>query len=536
MLLSASEIRPGEQLHCDVCIIGGGAAGIVIASQLAESSLDVVVLESGALRGEPRTQALYRGTLQGVPQLPLDESRLRYFGGSTNHWAGMCRPLDAEDFASRPWVARSGWPISRAELAPWYAGAEAICGLPPFDGAPEAAEGPDAEAEAALDPRWAKQGLSVKSFQFATNLKFGRTARPALARAPRVRIVLDANARELVPTADGNALERVVVQTLEGIRFSVSGRQFVLACGGIENPRLLLLSNRRDPSGLGNAHDLVGRFFADHPSPQQPPGALVLLDAVAARLAGTWQRDGITVKPSLALTHAVQRREKLLNHAFYLEKPAPADDVRLFDRLIRDGEVGFDQRRLAAEDAELAELLARLEGGRDAARVSIWSMGVEPAPNPDSRVTLADELDALGQRRSRVDWRLLDDVRHTFARASELFVERIAASGAGRAKILTPWLQANPKAASATGSGTDWWNEMWPASHHVGTTRMADDPADGVVDRNCRVFGITNLYIAGSSVFPTAGCVNPTLTIIALSLRLADHLKTASAASSPPDL
>lgn len=164
---------------------------------------------------------------------------------------------------------------------------------------------------------------------------------------------------------------------------------------------------------------------------------------------------------------------------------------------------------------DIARFVSSLGEKADHAQLSVLSIGVEPASNPNSRVTLMDQLDALGQRKSSVDWQLSDSVYHTFARVAEMFAREAGASGIGRVKIFAPWPPTPP---------TDWWERMWPASHHIGTTRMADAAKRGVVDRDCRVFGLNNLYIAGSSVFPSAGTVNPTLTLVALALRLADHL------------
>jgi choline dehydrogenase-like flavoprotein len=318
--------------------------------------------------------------------------------------------------------------------------------------------------------------------------------------------------------------------TLDGRRIELRARAYVLACGGLENPRLLLAANRQLADGLGNAHGNVGRYFMEHPH-------VVAARAIVAdparirfydfdhRLA---PRHGQCVVGCINLSPETQRAERLLNYDANLT----FDNIgasgfaalrRIWNALERRQAprdlLGDLEAALIDIDDTFAGLLARL-GVRSyqpaAGGYRLWSF-CEQAPNPDSRVTLDSERDALGVPRIRLDWRLGEQDKDSLRRAIELLASEFGRTGTGRIQ-LPDWLQD---------TSSRWPDELAGGFHHMGTTRMADDPRQGVVDRQCRVHGVANLYVAGSSVFPTAGSANPTLTIVALALRLAEDLKTA---------
>src|SRR5262245_50024636 len=264
LLADARRLPAGRDLEADVRIVGAGAAGIALALELAGSHLRVVLLESGGFERDAATQALYRGRIFGRSYPPLDEVRERRFGGTTNAWLGRLRPLDADDFEAREWIAHSGWPISARDLAPFVARAARRCG------ADETAPGAAAAGAPALplDP----EAFESRVLRIAP-VRFGERYREAVTGARNVDALLFANAVELVANEAGSALAGVRVATLAGGGFSVRARAVVLAAGGIENPRLLLASNRVAKAGLGNDRDLVGRFFMEHP--QLAAGALL---------------------------------------------------------------------------------------------------------------------------------------------------------------------------------------------------------------------------------------------------------------------
>jgi len=232
LIVDARELEPGRALSTDVCIIGSGAAGITIALELSNGPRDVVLLESGGWNVSPGTQRLYRGSSSGRPYFSLDSARLRFFGGSTNHWTGMCRPLDPEDLETSPSTVDGGWPLDGARLAPHYARAAELCELDmslPWDDPPAALPIPQDRCGTAL-------------VRFSPPTRFGSTYRRALENAPNVSIVLRANAIEIEPAREGSRVERVHCATLSGNRFTVRARTYVLATGGIENARILLAS------------------------------------------------------------------------------------------------------------------------------------------------------------------------------------------------------------------------------------------------------------------------------------------------------
>jgi choline dehydrogenase-like flavoprotein len=493
MLGDSSRIERDAALACDVCIIGGGPAGITLALELAKASRDVILLESGGFQRSAETQDLNAGELLGSPQFPLDASRLRMLGGTTGHWAGMCRPLDPEDFEPRAWVPNSGWPITRAELDPYYLRAHTLCELGPFDYT--RTEWPELLRH---DDGLARMNTSIELLQISPPTRFGKLYRRPLANAPGLRVLLHSTVSELVPNPSGRHIEHAEVRGRNGARFSVHAKSYVAACGGIENARLLLLSNRFTPNGLGNDRDWLGRCFMDHPS-AQPLGVIQLLRKDMHRIVQRHKTERGQAMVGLHLDGETQRRERLLSSAFYVGPPdspaAPLTHAPVGEATLR--------------------FLQQTSGDKTELHTATCWLRSEQAPNPDSRVTLSDETDALGQRRVRLDWQLTEVDHHSLRESALHYVRALGASGFGRIRM-EPWL---------TQDAADWASRIRAGWHHMGTTRMAESSSHGFVDRNCRAFSVDNLYVAGSSVFPTSGFANPTLTLVALALRLADHLE-----------
>ena len=493
MIQFAGEIEAGSSLACDVCVVGAGAAGISLAQHLDGSRLQVCLLESGGLTPDARSQDLCAGrSLTLESDAYLGHSRLRMLGGSTQHWAGLCAPFAEHDLAARPWVQYSGWPLSATELEPWYRAAQPLCGLGRFDYAlshwnPGRNGVPPFSTGALRDDMW----------QLSPPVRFGAEYRMSLHRSTNLRVVLGATALSLETDEAGRRVETVHAVAASGGRFRIRARRIVLAGGGIENARLLLLSDRHAPGGLGNGHDQVGRYFMDHPHYQQSGHAATVLlgDATLRGYTRRFERDGVAILPNFTLSPKAQRSHGVLAGAFTLH-PASAEPP---DPAFTEG-----VRALVSPTTHAAPL------------IHLYTK-VEPAPHPDSRVRLGDEKDALGQRRSVLDWRLTPLDLHSLRTSVSLIAQELGRTGRGRLR-LADWLRDGAIDVHRT-----------PArggAHHMGTTRMHDDPRRGVVDRDARVHGVENLFVAGSSVFPTAGWMNPTLTLVALSLRLADHLKT----------
>lgn len=524
------------QLSADLCIVGAGAAGITLASALLPTGRDICLVESGGLAPEADTQALYDLDVVGYPPRADYMSRARYFGGSCNLWAGRSMALNPIDFEKRDWVPHSGWPIAYSEVVQYYGHAARILDLPDL----ERVSAREVPSRISAHERKLFQGdvlAPTVSVWAPSPKRFGPDYRNELRAARNLTVLLNLSATRIVANSNGNAIESIEASTLEGKRVCIRARQFVLACGGIENARLLLVSRDRNAAGLGNEHDLVGRFFMEHPRAvfgrvSVPAGAELPL------LRGRPLPDG-KLQLGIGLSREAQERERALNHYVTFEEltsgyaeASYASAVQTMKVVLRRGHAGsrWDLARTrVAEIPEMVYLLSPKEimphavyrayvAIRDLMPVSrapkefVAVYFCEQPPNPASRVALVNDTDRLGVRKLRLDWRLDGSFRESLFRMQSLLAREFDSSGIGR---LVPALEEP--------AFTD-------ASHHMGTTRMSIDPRSGVVDVNCRVHGLQNLFIAGSSVFPCAGHANPTLTIVALALRLAKRLQVHDAA------
>jgi choline dehydrogenase-like flavoprotein len=524
MFIDFGSLEDSALIETDLCIIGAGAAGITLAREFAGSSVRVCMVESGGFDYEPEVQDLYMGENASPVRYLLDASRLRYFGGSTNHWTGLCAPLAPLDFRPRDWVPHSGWPIVRSELDPFYQRAQPICQLGPYAYSARVWADFDARPHD-FDPA----AVELCFWQQSPPTRFGETYRAELERADNVRVLWHANATNIEADESAAVVRQVDLRTLDGRTGQVKATAYVLACGGIENARLLLLSDGAEPAGLGNRHDLVGRFFMEHPHTE--PGVVLANDQ--DRLIATYSRqslDGVEFRPSFCAGEALQERARVLNSHVFLQLGGSAvagvEAARELWGAARRGEVPDDLANQIwhvmrdLDDVAFFAYRKFITGEQPHelpdSRFALFSLRSEQAPNPDSRVTLTDDRDTLGLRRSRLDWRLTDLDKRSIRALTEALGAEFARLGIGRVR-LADWLLADDDS---------WLSRMGHGNHHMGTTRMAADPRQGVVDADCRVHHVDNLYVAGSSVFATGGCANPTLTIVALALRLADHLKT----------
>lgn len=524
MIINLDQWDSREVIKCDLCIAGSGAAGLSIALQFIDHPhYNVVVLEGGDRNFSAASQEIYQGRNLGIDYVGLDVTRLRYLGGTTNHWGGWCRPLDSMDFDVRSWVPYSGWPIGPKDIAPFRPAAHQILDLGGLDYAPEiyVAEGAGLFQ---FDPKLLEHKLWWLSKPV---IRFKSKYQAALEKAETVTLYLNANLTNVQPSHDGRRVVRFDVLTNHGKRLQVRSRQYVLALGGLENPRILLNSRSRHHNGLGNQHDVVGRYFMEHP---HGPFCEILIERDLDRGFGypqRWGHDGRPGRVGICVTEAAQRDFKILNHSFtilYLSTQRnKSKGVRALLDLTgtmedqHDDDFWKDVWELIKDTEGAAKGVYNIALGNEVPpqKTAIYSRS-EQAPNPDSRVVLIDEVDRLGLRRIGLDWRLTELDKHTIRTATRILAREMGRQGLGRVKLPEWLLNDDPN---------DWPEELVGGHHHMGTTRMATDPRLGVVDKDCRVHGLENLYIAGSSVFPTGGFANPTLTIVELALRLAQHLK-----------
>jgi choline dehydrogenase-like flavoprotein len=554
MIIDARDLPDGETLSADVCIVGAGAAGIALALELSGGPLRVLVLESGGMRPEKATQALYSGSVADERlHSPPDTYRQRRFGGTTTIWGGRCMPLDPIDFERRDFMPYSGWPIDLSALAPYYPKANRLC---------EAGEFSYSAAAAFARPlRPMIAGFESPSFstdtleRFSCPTDFGARYGARLRAAPNVRVVLHANVTRIQLDAGGGRVESLGVQTLEGRAFKAAARQYVLAAGGLEVARLLLASRDIQPDGIGNGRGVVGRFYMCHLA--GTIGAITF----AGPLGSVWNGydvsdEGIYCRRRIALTPDAQRARRLGNFIARLHHPRITDpdhgnailSLLFLAKFLIPYEYG--KRLHGGEPATLRMWLAHLRnvaaGPFDAAgfalhmlkdrrfaerkfpsiiikpKRNLFSLDfhAEQQPNPESRVELMREVDALGVPKLRVDWRYtavdLDTVRGALA----LLAGEFERTGAGKFAYDPASVEFEMTRYGAYGG------------HHIGTARMGTDPASSVVDPDCRVHGVGNLSIASAAVFPTSSQANPTLTVVALALRLAARIRDQAAESA----
>ncbi len=524
MLLDFREAAVPELLQADLCIIGGGAAGIAIAREFIGSGRSVIVLESGGLEPDPRVQDLYKGE-NARNDFTLHESRFRLLGGTTSIWGGWCAPLDEIDFVRRDWVPHSGWPITRDELLPYYRRAQGLCQL--GDYRYDVAEWPGLAATA-LDLNPAK--LSHRLWQLSPPTRFGEVYRRELTEARNVTLLLHATATEIVSGDSAEAVTEIRIANLEGRRGRVRARLYVAACGGIETPRLLLLSRRVEAGGLANRHDLVGRYFMEHP---HPDAGGVLLSGDTRRFEPYVKRtfDDERIVLAFGPSADAQRRLRILNSSIAVGGSLHFGPTEAWDSLTKLARAVEEGHWPASAATHIRNVLGNLDGvlresyrrrTQEPVRGYSFIARTETAPDPANRVMLSDEQDALGQQRTRLQWRPGSVERTTVAKTMLLVAAEFGRLDVGRIRLNDLLLEDDAR----------WSENLSWFGHHMGTTRMSETPRSGVVDADCRVHGLANLYIAGSSVFPTSGFANPTLTIVALSLRLADHLKSLRGVAS----
>ncbi|TDQ33064.1 FAD-dependent oxidoreductase [Zeaxanthinibacter enoshimensis] len=492
----------------DICIVGAGAAGISIALDWKDTAHKVILLEGGGFEYEDQVQDLMSGTTSGQRYFPLRSTRLHYFGGATGHWAGMCSPFDPIDFIDRSWVPYSGWPISREDLDPYYSKAHVPLQLGPYE---YELEYWDKELPNLNPLPFDEKVVWNKMWQFTT-ANFGPLYKDELVAARNIELCTYAHATSIRLKDGSSEADHIVIKNHAGKTHRVRAKHYLLACGTLQNTRLLLASNDQRPEGLGNDHDLVGRFFMEHL--EIPVADLWMADPFPTDLY-SWKYGHTKAAAELAITAAIQEKENILNGTLSLRPlvlgkhtKARMDTWQNEDpRKSQDNMFRSWDEALAAGKQEKGAIERAFE----------LNIRIEQCPNPESRLTLTREKDALGVPRTNLNWALTGLDKYSVRRIAELIGQQAGLSGTGRVQLREFLRDKNDS------SFPDTTNGGW---HHMGTTRMSTDPKNGVVDPECRVHGIPNLHIAGAACYPTSGAPNPTLTLTALSLRLSDRVKT----------
>jgi choline dehydrogenase-like flavoprotein len=510
MQTDARELDNNSLIEGDLCIVGAGAAGISMALRFINTPVKVILLEGGGFQYEDRMQELYAGQTSGQRYFPLKSIRLHYFGGTTGHWAGFCAPYDEIDFQKRDWIEHSGWPVSRKDLDPYYEIAQQMLELGPYNYNQDFWMNKDPEM---ISLPFDQSRVWNKIWQFSPPTRFGKKYRDAIVEAKNIHLYTYANVTDIGANEQVNRVTQVTIRNFEGKTHTVRAKKFILACCAVQNARMLMASNKQAPRGLGNDRDLVGRFFMEH---LELKSAELWLTNPEKMKMYQWESEVTKARAELAISPELQTRYKILNGTSSLTPLEIAKDQQAFIDIWEDEKGNGMAKNMREEhDNDRAEAADKKE--EKGYRAFQLFTRIEQAPNPNSRITLDKEKDELGVPRSHLHWELTSLEKKSIRKIYELIGAEAGMAGIGRVRLLD-YLRDESDMGWPSFTGGGW--------HHMGTTRMSSDPSTGVVDPDCRVHGIDNLYIAGSSCFPTAGAANPTLTLVALSLRLAEHVKS----------
>jgi choline dehydrogenase-like flavoprotein len=509
MHIDARTLDNASLIEGDICIVGAGAAGISMALEWINTPYKVILLEGGGFEYDEKVQELYDGKTTGQHYYPLKACRLHYFGGTTGHWAGFCSPLDHIDFVKRDWVPRSGWPITRDDLDPFYARAHKNLDLGPYDYTVKYWQKSDPLLISLLSD---DSVVWNKMWQFSPPTRFGEKYKKTIVNAKNIHLFTYANVTDITANENTSEIKEVTVKNYAGKEHTVRAKKFVLACCSIQNARLLLASNKQAAKGLGNDNDLVGRNFMEHLEINS--GELWLEKSNALKFYG--MNFGVTkARCELAISEKKQIEHKILNGTISLTPLVLSKMMKPMIDVWTDNDPRKSLNNAMAGFQKIGEAAAKNTNSDVNKSYQLFTR-IEQAPNPASRVTLDTEKDSLGVPRASLNWELTAIEKRSIRKIHELLGQQVGRAGVGRVKMMD-YLQDEKDMSWPSFTGGGW--------HHMGTTRMSDDPKQGVVDANCKVHNISNLYIAGASCFSTAGAPNPTLTVVALTLRLSDYLK-----------
>jgi choline dehydrogenase-like flavoprotein len=543
MILDANKLSDDTELNCDLCIVGAGAAGITLALEFANSNIDVILLEAGKINNSGKSQNLYKGTVNDRERhLPTDQARYRQLGGTTSMWGGRCIPYDSLDFEHRSFVPYAQWPITLAELDPYYKKAHVYCQCGEYNYNQQESI-PNSPKE--MIPGF-KDGKIITTTieRWSPPTNFGKEYKDRLQKAPNIRVFLKAIVTEIESSESGEQASALRVKTHNFNTIHIKAKSYVLCGGGFEVTRLLLASNKVHKMGIGNHSDWLGRCYMPHIH-----GAIAKLTFKPDKdIIFGYEQDaeGTYCRRRLCLSEATQRKLEILNMYFLLDRPLIGDPKhgdallslafiakRLKKKSVTEnigtGKYGMywaHIKNILTGSAGLVSVLPQFSRKRFLQKRRIPSLLLKPrnnafslyfqaeqAPNPESRITLTNETDCYGMPCINIDFKISDlDVKSIY-QAHQVIGEELATQDCGSLEF------------NSEDPIQDIRNCHAVMGHHIGTTRMSADSSQGVVDNNCKIHNVNNLYIASSSVFATSSQANPVLTTVALTLRLADHLK-----------
>lgn len=541
----------GEVVVADLCIIGGGPAGLSIAAEFAGTGISLVLVESGAEKRDKVVEQLGEGSTGSSRYASLSLYRRRMLGGASTIWGGRCVPFDPIDFEAREYVPQSGWPFARSALDPYYDRATLLAeaGESIFDADVAAPGSPGLFADFSSDRVLTR---SLERFSLPTN--FWTRLGPSLLRSRNITVIVNASCTA-IGVVDGRA-ETASFETLAGNKFSVAAKRYIVAAGGIETYRLLATPSDAYPVGIGNSHDNLGRYFMSHIE-----GSVATLKMTDRKASVGWgfvkTRDGVYGRRRLSVPDVVQREKKLLNFIARLHHPLPMDprhDSAILSTMFLAKNFILPEyrrkltmvERMAGESMptgsafwrhhlgnvvkgspQLASFLGGWIVGRhlrkrripyvvlpSPAGVYPLDFNAEQMPNRDSRIVLGQEKDRLGVPLPEIRWALTEQDIASIVGNHLVMRDAFASSGIATIELDDAGFEEKVRQEALPIGG-----------HHLGVARMSSEPRTGVVNADLRLHDVDNVYVAGGAVLPTSSHANPTLTILALSLRLCDHLK-----------
>lgn len=513
---------PGPTIdQFDVCVVGAGAAGICLTVELLRHGKKVLLLEGGGLRFETSSQSLYDGEVAGLPYQGLYLGRTRVFGGTTTEWGGQILEIDEQIFEPREWVQGSGWPILKSELAPYYSRALEFEGL--RDSLSTAAEIWDALK---LTPPSFGDRLISDFSRWCPTTNFAQLHSSLLKNHRNLLVYYHANACELILADDGVTVNAVRCRTLTGKEGKFSAAYFALCLGGIENSRFLLQPPSNGYFFPWSSNRLIGRHFQDH---------IQCLAAEVKQLKLTPERsyfdyssfNGLRYHPKVKLAFPVQKELHTLDACGTLvflkdkeeELAAAFETYRLIKR---KSFRKISLRRLI----QFLHMLPTLAWHRFPYANRAWKRKIsnsetimlcvhcEQSPLSESRISLSENRDPLGIIQARIEWRISDQELSTIRQYIEVFTSEFTKRRI--ASVVPDHKLANDDYIIS---------KCRESSHHMGGTSMAASQSTGVVDPQLKLFGTRNLFVCGTSVFPCGGYANPTHTLLALTVRLANHIR-----------
>lgn len=520
MIVDAASFESSQTLKTDICILGGGVSGIVLARELAPFFGEISLIEAGDTSFSIENQALYEPEI--LPELYPDPtySRLRMLGGSSNHWENGTEPFDPIDFEKRDWIDNSGWPIGYSEVSKFYPDAEKYCGV--------GGEGYDAKT-------WSETLQMDDLFASTDNIEsgIGKDSVPPtrffeeyqkdLSASKNITIYKNANVSDIDFEPVSSKVTSIVFSSHNLIKHRISANVFIMCFGGIENARMLLEFNLRNDNKLGNENDNVGRYFMDHPTIRA--AHLYPFERDMFAFYQGFRQTSQYILGTLKLTPAALRENKTVNMRMALKPGSNIDlshgisSLHTFnDDLIPD-HFGTHLTNVLKDLDLIVDKYSRkkfdtplFDESDEFHSFQILAM-MEQTPNRNNRIRLGSQTDKFENHKIIIDHEVSESDREMAWKSLNTLANEVGTISIGRVRLLREQ------------EDRIWNSQLGFAHHHMGTTRMSDSARTGVVDSDQKVFGTDNFYVSGSSVFTTGSHVRPTLTIVALTLRLVEHLK-----------